>query len=158
LPAGPGAKLTVVWLQGEHDIATKDVLAATIARAIALNETAVVIDLSGVQFIDAATIGVIVAARQFLRRRSRSLVLRSPPACVLRVFDVCDLNDLLHPSECLDAGDAEKGAAALGSWVKVPATGRVDRHDNPVTVKPHVGARVSVESERVERGLSVRIP
>jgi anti-anti-sigma factor len=49
----------VVWLRGEHDLATKEELTRSLMRAVALDEPSVIIDLSEVQFISAATIGVM---------------------------------------------------------------------------------------------------
>ena len=156
--AVPGAKLSVVWLGGDHDIATKDVLAATIARAIALDEPAVVIDLSGVHFISAAAIGVIVEAKEFQELRGRSLVLRAPPPFVRRVFDACGLSDLLDRESSADATETINGATALESWVDVPVTDPVNWHDTSVTAEPNVDEQVSVESAHAERPLFVRIP
>ena len=82
---------TVVWLRGEHDVSTVAALSQTMARAIALDDGDLVIDLSGVDFMDAATVGVIVRARDFLERQSRTLELRSPSTCAARVLDLCDL-------------------------------------------------------------------
>src|ERR1017187_5223164 len=90
--AGSEADLAVVWLRGEHDISTEAALSDTIARAIALDGE-VVIDLSEANFISAATIGAIVRARECLRSRSRSLVVRSPSAWARRIFDLCGLSD-----------------------------------------------------------------
>ena len=72
------ADRTVVWLRGEHDICTVPALSQILARAIALDDGDLVVDLSGVQFMDASTVGVILRARDFLRLQSRSLALRSP--------------------------------------------------------------------------------
>ena len=47
--------MTVVCLDGEHDIATLPFLTDTLATAIFADDTDVVIDLSGVTFISAAT-------------------------------------------------------------------------------------------------------
>ena len=49
---------TVVWLRGEHDISTVDALANVLARAIAFDDD-VVVDLCDVEFMGAATVGVI---------------------------------------------------------------------------------------------------
>jgi anti-anti-sigma factor len=68
-------------------------LSLTIARAIAHDEGPLVIDLSEVQFMSAATVRVIVRTQEFLRARSRTLTLRSPSSCVQRVFDICGLGD-----------------------------------------------------------------
>jgi len=147
-PSGPGSKFSVVWLQGEHDIATKDVLVATIAQAIALNERAVVIDLSEVHFISAATIGVIVDAEHLLAQRGRSLVLRAPPPFVRRIFGVCGLSDLLSRDPLADAMQMMKRAAAVRSWVNVPATGRIDKEGTSVTAKRSRESHVSAAAAR----------
>jgi anti-sigma B factor antagonist len=95
------ADRTVVWLRGEHDVSTVAALSQTMARAIALDDGDLVIDLSDVQFMDAATVGVIIRARDFLRLQSRSLVLRFPSSCAARILDLCDLGDLLEPRPVL---------------------------------------------------------
>ena len=92
---GRDADRTVIWLQGEHDISTVVALWETMATATALDDADVVVDLSGVQFMGAATVGVIIRARNLLRLRSRSLVVRSPSRCAQRVLDLCGLSDLL---------------------------------------------------------------
>jgi hypothetical protein len=43
----------VLWVRGDHDIATKVSLAASIARAAQLDEMPLLIDLSEVTFMDA---------------------------------------------------------------------------------------------------------
>jgi anti-anti-sigma factor len=108
---GLDADRAVVWLRGEHDISTVAALAETMARAVALDDRDVVFDLSGVQFMDGATVGVIIRAREFLRLRSRSLRLRSPSTRARCVFDLCGLADLLDPRPV----DATGTALALGT-------------------------------------------
>ena len=76
--APPDADRHVIVLGGEHDSSTVAALAMTLARAIAADDGDLVLDLSGVQFMDAATVGVIVRARVFLGERTRCLTLRSP--------------------------------------------------------------------------------
>ena len=155
--AGSGAEPSVVWLGGDHDIATKDVLAAVLAEAVALDEPAVVIDMSGMHFISAATIGVIVGAKNVLARKGCSLVLRGPPPFVRRVFDVCGLSGLLEGDPGADSFEAVEGAAALGSWVDVPATPRGDRHETSDKTEPKVDQPVSVELARGEQVRIVRV-
>jgi anti-anti-sigma factor len=86
----------IVWAWGEYDLATDNELSATLARAIALDSAALVVDLSEVEFLGASTLGVIVRARNFLCLRSRSLTVRLPSVFVRRVIDACNLNDLTH--------------------------------------------------------------
>ena len=80
---------SVVWLRGQHDIATVSVVSETLSRAIALDDGPVVVDLSGVEFMGAATVGVLLRAGEYLRQQSRALVLRSASASAQRVLDLC---------------------------------------------------------------------
>lgn len=110
--AGRRTKLSVVWLRGDHDVATRDTLAATLAEAIWLDEAAVVIDLSEVNFISLPTIGVIVDASKLLARRGRSLVLRAPPPFVRRVFDACGQSGLLRDPSAGGVPESSKWMSA----------------------------------------------
>ena len=133
--AGRNSDRTVVWLRGEHDVSTVAALSEVMARAIALDDADVVVDLSDVQFMGAATVGVIVRAREFLRLRSRLLVLRSPSECVRRIVDVCGHSDLLD-ARIADATPLTGPGGALGTWVVVPATDRIDRRADASAPEP----------------------
>lgn len=116
----------VVWLGGEHDISTMAAVTLELARAIALDDAGLVVELSEAQFIGAATVAVIIRAREFLRLRSRSLVLRSPTPWMRGMLEMCGLADLLDPLPT-DATLLTGAAEALGSWVAVPGTVPADR-------------------------------
>jgi len=96
------ADRTVVSLCGEHDIATLAELSEAMARGIALDDAEVVVDLSGVEFMSAATATVIVRARDFLRTHSRALTVRAPSRCAQRLLDVCGLTGLIEPAQRID--------------------------------------------------------
>src|SRR5579863_3205471 len=100
-PPAPRAGLetlpTIVWLLGEHDIATDGALRRTFERAIALNDAEIVIDLSKMELMSASTLGVILAVRDTLRQQSRSLTMRAPSPHVRRVIGICGLQHLLIP-------------------------------------------------------------
>jgi anti-anti-sigma factor len=100
----------VVWLRGEHDLSTTAALSATIARAVARNDADVVLDLSAVEFMGAATVGVIVRSREFLRARSRALVVRSPSRCALHMLQLCGLEELVDSSH----DDAPRDSGSSG--------------------------------------------
>ena len=87
---------TVVWLRGEHDIATRVSVVAGIARATQHNDTDVVVDLSGVTFMDASTIGALVESGNRLRPRSHSLHVRAPCPPAIRVLDLCGHTGLVQ--------------------------------------------------------------
>jgi anti-anti-sigma factor len=132
---GYDADGTIVWLRGEHDLSTVAALSEAMAGAFALDDAEVVIDLSGVEFMGAATVGVIVRAGEFLRLRSRCLVLRSPSTCARRILDLCGLAGLLDPRP-VDATRMTGTAGALGTWVAVPSTDRFDRRADSSAPRP----------------------
>lgn len=89
----------VVWLDGEHDIATEAVLADTLAKVTSACDANLVVDLSGVTFMSTATIDQLIRARDLLLGLSRNLTLRSPSKCARRLLDLCDLAGLVEPRE-----------------------------------------------------------
>lgn len=109
--AGDGAsEPTVVTLGGEHDICTVTALTGALDRAMRRDGGGLVIDLRDVEFMGAATLGVIVHAREVLRANGRLLVLRSPSVCAMRVIELCGLGELLEdPHEAPDGADPGPG-------------------------------------------------
>ena len=93
--AGRDGDRTVVWLAGELDLATMEVLTQTLARAIAVDDADLVVDLSEVVGMDAETVGVLVRSRDFLRSQSRDLVVRAPSECARSAVEVGGLGDLI---------------------------------------------------------------
>jgi anti-anti-sigma factor len=86
---------TAVWLDGEHDMATVGLLADALSKAIFIDDADLIVDLGGVTFIDAATIGVVIRARNILRPHARNLTMRRPQPCAARLLDLCGLTCLL---------------------------------------------------------------
>jgi anti-sigma B factor antagonist len=135
--AGGVPDRTVLWVRGDHDIATRVSLAVGIARAAQRDDTPLLVDLSGVTFMDASTIGAIVESRNLLRRRGQSLELRAPSAPARRVVDLCGLAHLIQLEPIRSTG----AAAALASWVNVlpvtqPGEGDVNEEDAQVAAHP----------------------
>jgi anti-anti-sigma factor len=112
-------------LRGDHDLSTVDALCAALAQAVMTCDADVVVDASDVEFMGVATVEVLTRARDVLRSRSRTLVVRSPSTCVRRVIVLCDRSDLLdaHPVIALPPL-----AEALSTWVAVPATDPSEHH------------------------------
>jgi anti-sigma B factor antagonist len=118
---------TVVWVDGEHDMGTVAALSAAMADAIA-RDADVVVDLSGVEFMDASTLSVIVGARRFLGVRSRCLMVRAPSRYAQRILELCGLAGLVDASSAHIAPFAGS-AGASRTWVAVGAT-------DPTCVRP----------------------
>jgi anti-anti-sigma factor len=89
----------VIWLRGEHDIATVAVLADTLANVTAADDADLIVDLSCVTFMSTATIEELIRARNLLLGLSRNLTLRSPSKFARRLLDLCGLAAFVEPSE-----------------------------------------------------------
>lgn len=98
------ADRTVICLRGEHDAFTAGTLSEAVARAMALGEGDLVLDLRDVEFMAVATVRVILDAQELLRLQSRSVVVRSPSACAQRVLELCGVADLFEPSPAVGGG------------------------------------------------------
>ena len=86
----------VVALRGEADASTRHVLCDTLSRAIAQGNDDVLIDLTDVSFIDAATGRILASARQLLAQNSRKLAFRTPINGARRVLHLFGMTDLIE--------------------------------------------------------------
>ena len=127
---------TVVWVRGEHDIATRTALVVGIARAARRDDRPLLVDLSGVTFMDASTIGAIVGSLNRERQRGQTLELRTPSPRARRVLELCGLTHLVQGEDAAARGPA----AALATWVDVPPTDPAgvtrSRSVHPATARP----------------------
>ncbi len=67
-----------------------------LARVIADNDGAIVVDLAETKFIDTGTARAFARASQFLGHRGRELTLRSPSRIAVRVLTLLGLSDLIE--------------------------------------------------------------
>ncbi|MEY2581163.1 MAG: hypothetical protein QOE09_1012 [Ilumatobacteraceae bacterium] len=88
-------RVTLAAVHGEIDIASADELARVLDKVETRDQ--VVLDLSGVDFMD--SIGLAVVLRQTMRRRDAggSLHIRQPSQSVRRLLEFCCLEHLLEP-------------------------------------------------------------
>jgi anti-anti-sigma factor len=133
---------TVVWVRGELDIESKASLAATVARAAQLDDLPILVDLSGVTFMDASVVGAIVGSRDQLRSRGQSLEVRAPSPTARSVLELCGLAHLIQQEAVHPTGPA----AALATWVDVPPMAPAESIDHEAG---HVMERpATVEADR----------
>jgi anti-anti-sigma factor len=127
------ADCTVVWVRGEQDVATRVSLAVALARAGQLEDAPLLVDLSSVTFMDASTMGALVASGNRLRLRGQSLQLRAPSPRALRVLELCGLAHLIQQQPA-----RRTGAPALSTWIDtgpiVPAA-EADTPDDRVAAR-----------------------
>jgi anti-anti-sigma factor len=91
------ADTTVVFLWGEHDLTTAHSISAAIATAAAVDDTDLVLDLSGVQFMDSSTVIALMRGTSLLERRGRTMTVRNPSRPARYVLGICDLGYVVEP-------------------------------------------------------------
>ena len=85
----------VVSPTGEVDALTAPMLGRRLLGLVGQGKTSLVVDLSGVTFMDSTGIGVLVNALRALGRSEGRLVLVCPTERVLRPFQITGLIDYL---------------------------------------------------------------
>lgn len=99
-----------VVLDGEIDIATAPAIRRFLMAAITGGDVHLAVEMSGVTFIGAAGIGVLVAAANRARQGGGSLSLLAPSPQVLLLLDVFHLDAILpvaqHSLDPFVAGSA----------------------------------------------------
>jgi anti-anti-sigma factor len=96
----PAPSATVV-LYGELDIATGPAIRRSLTAAIRGRNVHLAVDMSGVTFIDAAGIGVLVDAASRARKAGGRLSLLAPSWPVRRLLDILHLDGILPTAPAL---------------------------------------------------------
>jgi anti-anti-sigma factor len=99
----------VVLIDGELDVSTAPQLRETLASVVSHRHGAVILDLSGVGFIDSSALGVILNASKQIKAQNGELAVASPTARITRIFEITGLS--LSFPVCGSVADA---LAALG--------------------------------------------
>jgi anti-anti-sigma factor len=84
-----------VSLFGELDLATASDVESELQRAEASDALSIILDLSGLTFMDSTGVRVVLRAHARSRADSNRLALLRGPAAVQRVFEICGLCDQL---------------------------------------------------------------
>ena len=90
-----------VVFDGEIDIATCPAIRRFLMAAISGGDVHLAVDMSGVTFIDASGIGVLVAAANRAREAGGDLSLLAPSRQVRRLLDLLHLDAILPAAQRL---------------------------------------------------------
>jgi anti-sigma B factor antagonist len=85
--------LVVLAASGELDIVGKPLLCRRVDDALHAGDGRLVIDLSGVSFIDAQGLSALVVSRRHAIKLNRSLTLAGVPAAVRRLLQITGLEE-----------------------------------------------------------------
>jgi anti-sigma B factor antagonist len=88
-----------VVLDGEIDIVTSPAIRRFLTAAISGGNVQLTVDMSGVTFIDAGGIDVLVAAANRARRAGGGLSLLAPSRQVRQLLDILHLNAILPAAQ-----------------------------------------------------------
>jgi anti-anti-sigma factor len=111
MTAVSNALSATVVLDGEIDISTAPAIRRFLMAAISGGDGHLAVDMSGVTFIGAAGIGVLVAAANRAREAGGGLSLLAPSRPVLWLLDVLHLDAIL-PAAQRSGGPCVAGSAA----------------------------------------------
>ncbi|HEV2060120.1 MAG TPA: STAS domain-containing protein [Solirubrobacteraceae bacterium] len=89
--AGAGAH--VIALRGEIHVTTAPRFAEHLASAIESGKTAIVLDMTGVEFIDSTGLSVLLNGLRLVGQRRGRLALVCTNPTVLRLFQITNLDD-----------------------------------------------------------------
>jgi stage II sporulation protein AA (anti-sigma F factor antagonist) len=85
----------VVALSGEADLTTVPELAAALAAQIDAGARCLTVDLSGLLFLDSASVGALITASRGLEARGGTLKLAYPRRGVARTLDLLALDQVI---------------------------------------------------------------
>ena len=83
---------SIIAVRGEVDLHTAPKFESAIERAARTNRT-VVVDMSGVAFMDSTALSALVGSKDSLQEQGTSLRLAAPSQAVERIFSVTGLRD-----------------------------------------------------------------
>jgi anti-sigma B factor antagonist len=94
--------VVTVTVRGELDLATKPALLAELRSAVAEGATDIVIDISGLSFVDSSGVGAFLEARQL----GASVLLRNPTGRVRKLLELVLIESIV-PIEYLDDDEGD---------------------------------------------------
>jgi anti-sigma B factor antagonist len=99
---------TVVSVGGEIDVYTAPQLREKVVELVAAGDVDLVLDLSGVEFLDSTGLGVLVGALNRVRAQDGSLALVLTQERILKVFEITGLRKVfpIHATVAEAVGSA----------------------------------------------------
>jgi anti-sigma B factor antagonist len=98
-----GGRIALVSVSGELDLYVERELRDAFTAAEGLRSSAVVVDLSGVSFMDSTVCGILVGEAKRLRRDGSGLYLVSHGTRASHVLEVAGIDQVIHVFPTLHA-------------------------------------------------------
>jgi stage II sporulation protein AA (anti-sigma F factor antagonist) len=90
-----GGKSALVRLRGDFDLEVAESVAVKLAEVESTGPELLVLDLSGLSFLDSSGMGVIAAAHTRAETADRRFVVVDPPYGVKRAFSISKLDEVI---------------------------------------------------------------
>jgi anti-anti-sigma factor len=103
---GDGGSRTVVRLAGEADVTTR-ALAEVLAAEAAKRPRLLLVDVSGLSFIDSAALHELVRAHRKLRADGGRLALVAPSGAVARILQLSALDQVIPVHASAEEAEAQ---------------------------------------------------
>jgi anti-sigma B factor antagonist len=111
----PDPDVWLVALLGELDPRSSPAVPAKLQRLVVEGPARIVVDLSGLSFVDSSGMNALVASERAVSSAGGSVVFAAPTDQVRRVFDLVRLTDVLVLEESVEAAVARVGLAPGGA-------------------------------------------
>ena len=97
-------EVTVIELQGELDSDVVELFKSTITEVIAKHRTSIVLDMSGIGFIDSQGLEQLLWARDYCNQNNRGLRLAGLDENCLKIMEITRIeNEFDHYAELTEA-------------------------------------------------------
>jgi anti-sigma B factor antagonist len=93
---------SVVSVSGELDVFTAPQLEAILQKLVEQDRLEIVVDLSGVSFLDSTGLGAMVKALKWVKEKGGSLVVVAADERIVKVFKITGLDDVMSLTAELD--------------------------------------------------------
>jgi anti-sigma B factor antagonist len=108
-----GEDVALVVLHGELDFASGESLSPALADLVAHSPNRVVVDLTGLEFVDSREVKMLLAAARAFEADGRSMILVAPTLPVRRALEILHIDETLpivaDRDEALRAGAGTRG-------------------------------------------------
>ncbi|MCL6519907.1 MAG: STAS domain-containing protein [Armatimonadota bacterium] len=88
------SKVSIIDLQGEIDVFTAPQLKQRILEMLDQGVIHLIVNLSGVEYLDSAALGVLIGGLKRLRERDGSLSIICPNMRIKRIFEITGLDKI----------------------------------------------------------------
>lgn len=89
-----GDKALVIELQGEVDVYTAPQLKQEIIEQLGAGKNQIVVNLTGVQYLDSTGLGVLIGGLKRAREKDGELTLICPNQRIFRIFEITGLSKI----------------------------------------------------------------